>query len=96
LTDEERIARFEVLLQNERTLDELFCDTFQTPNFTLYYNRYFEGDPVFNHALISNDFFESDPNEDAIELFLEEIRAEAGNRNVPPILFENPSPNLQE
>jgi ribosomal protein S18 acetylase RimI-like enzyme len=47
------IAYFNDLLQNERSFHLLFCDEKRSDNFSLYYNKVFAEDPIFNHFVIN-------------------------------------------
>jgi len=47
------------LLTNERGFHLLFCDLSESEYFSLYHNRFFAEDPIFNHFLIREDLLES-------------------------------------
>lgn len=52
MTDLSGKEKFRVLLQNEESFDLLFCDLRKFPeHLSLYFNKDFEEDPVFNHFI---------------------------------------------
>ena len=48
------------LLQNEASFDRLFCDVLAQDTYSIFYNRYFSDDPIFNHAKFSDAVLESE------------------------------------
>ncbi len=50
---------FRDLLTNERGFHLLFCDLFESESFSLYHNKSFSEDPIFNHFLIRDDLLQS-------------------------------------
>src|SRR5579863_9087198 len=49
---------FEELLQNERGFHRLYCELVRDEFLTLYYNRFFSEDPIFNHYVLDNSMLE--------------------------------------
>jgi GNAT superfamily N-acetyltransferase len=76
-----------MMLQNERSFDEVFCDVLKADRFSLFYNSEFSDDAVFNHAVISDDVLGSDVSMDDLEPILEEIRIQASKKQVPTSVF---------
>lgn len=76
------------MLANEASFDALFCDIFETPRYTMFYNSYFSEDTVFNHSRINGEILNSKENrsEEYEEIF-DNIRSEAKKRRVPPSIF---------
>ena len=81
-------ADFHKMLENERSFDELFSDVHRSDDFTLYYNKYFSDDPIFNHAVISEEILDSEnPSEDRILNVLQSIKSDAKVEQIPASIF---------
>ena len=77
------------MLLNERSFDRLFCDTYETSKFDLFFNESFKSDPVFNHAVINDSFLASIDSENVEQntRLLQEINTEAHSHNFSPTIF---------
>jgi len=83
-------ARFDAMLQNERSFDELFCDVIESKDFSIFYNAEFAEDPVFNHVVLSSRILDIDLDEVSIERILNKIQAESEKLGVPSSIFADP------
>jgi uncharacterized protein YgfB (UPF0149 family) len=82
------MIRYQKILDNERSFDELFSDVYRDKDFLLYYNVSFSDDPIFNHATISDIVFDlDDTSEEKISEILEKIMEKAKTFGVPASLF---------
>ncbi|MDA4111404.1 MAG: GNAT family N-acetyltransferase [Thaumarchaeota archaeon] len=80
--------RFRKMLGNEYSFDELFSDVKREDDFTLFYNKYFSDDPIFNHAVVSEKIMDSgDPSEEKILDVLANIKSAASGKQVPASIF---------
>jgi len=76
------------MLENERSFDELFSEAYTAEDFVLYYNSSFSDDPIFNHAVISDDILDAEESsEEKIAAILEKVREKAKNFEVPASIF---------
>jgi GNAT superfamily N-acetyltransferase len=84
----EKIIRYQKMLENERSFDELFSEAYKDRDFFLYYNVSFSDDPIFNHAILSDVVLDSEESsEEKISEILEKIIEQAKTFGVPASLF---------
>jgi ribosomal protein S18 acetylase RimI-like enzyme len=60
-----KLSFFQVLLENERGFHLLFCDKKESDDFSLYHNKEFAEDPIFNHFIIDETLLKGGANYDA-------------------------------
>ena len=54
--NDSELEYYSTLLNNERGFHLLFCDLRRIDSFSLYHNRVFSEDPIFNHFVLNKDF----------------------------------------
>lgn len=89
MTEQTDYAVFRSLLANERGFHLLFCDLFETSSFSLYHNRVFAEDPIFNHFVIDDELLLSQAPLDSsmVRLVVSEIRSKAESFELNTTIF---------
>ena len=79
---------FPRLLQNEFSFDRLFCDVIASDYFSIFYNRNFSEDAIFNHTSFSSSVL-SAKNYDSSETIdtFKEINSKTMELGVPSTLY---------
>ncbi len=82
-------ALFEDLLRNERGFHLLFCDLIKSDYFSLYENKEFAEDPIFNHFVIEEKLLQNQESNDPskMRLAVQAAKSRAQELNLRTSIF---------
>lgn len=77
------------LLTNERGFHLLFCDLLESESFSLYHNKSFSEDPIFNHFLIRDGLLQSHAQieQSKVNSVVQSIKSKARELKLSTTLF---------
>ena len=80
---------FGKLLKNERSFHLLFCEEKRSEYFSLYYNKVFADDPIFNHFIINDVLLQQSApiNSEQANLFIKQLRSTAEEQHLSTSIF---------